>query len=317
MISNDIELAASLLRNDELIGLPTETVYGLAGNAFSEKAVKLIYQVKNRPSNHPLIVHIANQTNLLQIADSVNENAQLLAEQFWPGPLTLLLPKKSSLPTFITGGNEQVAVRIPNHPVAISLLKAIDFPLVAPSANPFGSISPTTAQHVFDYFKNDIKLTLDGGACQRGIESTIIGFKDNQPILYRYGSIPLEEIEKVIGPVKIFNKNDVNPQAPGMVAKHYAPKTKLFLTEDIMSVISANPSKKIGLLLFDQEINHPKVKYQLTLSPTGSLKQAAANLYLALHQLDRQDLDVIIAQKLPATELGNTINDRLERAAKN
>lgn len=317
MISEDLELAATLLANDEVVGLPTETVYGLAGNAFSEKAIERIYSIKNRPKHHPLILHISQNYNLLNVVSELPAKAQLLAEHFWPGPLTLLLPKSKKLPNSVTAGNAQIAIRIPNHPITISLLNKIDFPLVAPSANPFGSISPTTAKHVHNYFHKEIKLVLDGGACQKGLESTIIGFKEGKPILYRYGAIALEEIEKIIGKVTVFNRNDINPEAPGMISKHYAPQTKIILTNNIIDEIQHHADKKIGLLLFNQEIEHPSVSVQINLSPTGNTAEAAANLYQALHQLDEQKLDLIIAQRFSPTGLGNTINDRLERAAKN
>lgn len=317
MISKNVKLAAQLLENNEIIGLPTETVYGLAGNAFSEHAIKSIYRVKNRPSHNPLIVHIKNSAELNKVASEIPELAKVLADKFWPGPLTLLLPKHQNIPNIVTAGSNLVAVRVPNHPMAIELLSSIKFPLVAPSANPFGSISPTSAEHVHNFFKNDIKLILDGGICKRGIESTIIGFQNGTPVLYRYGSIALEEIEKIIGKVTIFNKNDVNPDAPGMLSRHYAPSTKLLLTNNVRSCLAQFPDKKIGLLLFKEEIDHPQVKHQIMLSKSGDMKEAAANLYQALHQLDNIDIELIIAEKFPMNGLGNTINDRLARATKN
>ena len=317
MISNDIKLATQLLENNEIIGFPTETVYGLAGNAFSPDAIKLIYKVKNRPSQNPLIVHLKDYQELSKIVREIPEAAKILAEKFWPGPLTLLLPKHPNIPDIVTSGSDLIAVRVPYHPIAIKLLSSISFPLVAPSANPFGSISPTSAAHVYNYFKNDIKLILDGGICEKGIESTIIGFKNGKAMLYRYGSIPLEEIEKSIGKVEIFNKNETNPEAPGMLLRHYAPNKKVLLTQNIKECIKQNSSQKIGLLLYKQEIDDVLIQHQFILSRTGELNEAASNLYLALHELDNTDIDLIIAEKLPSFGLGNSINDRLERSTKN
>ena len=184
IISKDISKAVALLNNEELVAIPTETVYGLAGNIYSEKTIKAIFETKQRPFFNPLIVHIPSIDHLEEIVACIPEKAKLLAESFWPGPMTLVLKKKSTIPNVITAGKDTVAVRIPNHPTTLELLNRLDFPLAAPSANPFNRISPTTAQHVEDYFKDKIKMVLDGGACKIGIESTIIGFENEEPVIY-------------------------------------------------------------------------------------------------------------------------------------
>ncbi len=316
-ISKDLDLAKNLLENDEVVAIPTETVYGLAGNIFSEKAIKKIFETKKRPFFNPLIVHVHSLACLETICSEIPLKAKLLANNFWPGSLTLILKKQNSISDLVTGGKDTVAVRIPNHFLTLELLSKLDFPLAAPSANPFGSISPTSAEHVANYFSNTLPLVLDGGNCENGIESTIIGFENEEPILYRLGAISREEIESVIGPVLLKNNNENAPEAPGMLTRHYAPLTKTILVNDVKKEIEKYPTKKIGLLLFNNvTIDKEDVVIEI-LSKKWSLKEATANLYAAMHRLDTQNLDLIIAQKFPEIDLGNSINDRLERATKN
>jgi L-threonylcarbamoyladenylate synthase len=315
-VSADIQQAAAILNNEELVAIPTETVYGLAGNIYSDKAIKSIFEMKKRPFFNPLIVHIKSLDYLKEIATDVPDNAYKLADFFWPGPLTMVLKKKDTISDLVTAGKETVAVRIPDHPIALGLLEALDFPLAAPSANPFGCISPTQAQHVATYFPEELKMVLDGGVCQRGIESTIVGFQDGKTILYRYGSISVEEIEAVVGEVFLITKNDTSPDAPGMLTKHYAPKTNTYLTDDVSALIPTFEGKKIGVLLLDATLEIDPQIIKIVLSEKGNLVEAAKNLYESLHQLDKMDLDVIIAQKMPEVGLGVSINDRLERATK-
>ena len=316
IISQDIAKAIEILNNEDVVAIPTETVYGLAGNIFSEKAIRKIFEVKQRPLFNPLIVHIYSVDQLKDIVSEFPKEAQLLAKAFWPGSLTLILKKKSSIPDLITAGKDSVAVRIPNHPVTLSLLKQLSFPLAAPSANPFNRISPTNALHVEDYFKNSIKMVLEGGECKNGIESTIIGFENSEPILYRLGAISIEEIENVIGKIKVKNKKEIAPNAPGMLARHYAPKTKTYLTNDVEKFIKDYEGKKIGVLRFTGEMNSKHIEHVAILSKTGDLKEAASKLYNTLHKLDNLDLDIIVAETFPDFGLGKSINDRLERATK-
>ncbi|WP_299096065.1 L-threonylcarbamoyladenylate synthase [Winogradskyella sp.] len=316
IISTDLTKAVELLNNDELVAIPTETVYGLAGNIFSEKAVKAIFETKARPFFNPLIVHIPNIEYLETIVETVPEKAKLLAEAFWPGPITLVLKKKSIIPDLITGGKDTVAVRIPNHPITLNLLKQLEFPLAAPSANPFNRISPTKAEHVENYFKDKIQMVLDGGACKSGIESTIIGFENGEPIIYRLGSTPVEAIEAVVGTIEVKNKKEVAPEAPGMLERHYAPKTKTILTTNIAEAIETYKDLKIGLLTYNDILNDDAIAYKIVLSEGKNLEEAASKLYDALHQLDQQQLDIIIAEQLPDYGLGKSINDRLQRATK-
>ena len=313
IISKDIQKAVQLLTEDQLVAIPTETVYGLAGNIFSEKAIKSIFSTKKRPFFNPLIVHIPSIASLSDIVTHVPEKAKLLAAAFWPGSLTLVLKKSKTIPDIITAGKDTVAVRVPNHPITLELLKKLPFPIAAPSANPFGSISPTKPAHVENYFKNSIKMVLDGGSCVNGIESTIIGFENEEPVIYRLGALPLEEIEAVVGAISIKNKKEEKPDAPGMLARHYAPKTSTFLVDDVAAEVEKNTGKKMGVLVFKSSLNNENIT-EIILSKNGSLQEAAANLYAAMHELDTKNLDIIIAERFSEFGLGKSINDRLQRA---
>ena len=315
IISTDISKAIEILNNGELVAIPTETVYGLAGNIFNESSVKRIFETKKRPAYNPLIVHIPSIEYLNKVVSYIPEKAKQLADAFWPGSLTLILPKKSSIPDLVTAGKSTVGVRIPNHPVTLELLKRLEFPLAAPSANPFNRISPTRPEHVADYFEDSLEMVLDGGVCQKGVESTIIGFENDNPVVYRLGAISIEEIEAVVGPVELKNKKERNPDAPGMLLKHYSPRTKIMISDSIVTDHEVYKSEKIGVLSFSNSYNQSLVKVNSILSPSGNLEEAAANLYQSLHELDSQNLTIILAEKFPEEGLGKTINDRLQRAA--
>ena len=316
MQANIINAAVKALENNEIVAIPTETVYGLAGNAYSETAVEKIFALKNRPHFNPLIVHIKSAAVLTSVAKNIPLVALQLADAFWPGPLTLVLEKQDHIPDIVTGGKNTVGVRVPNHPVALELLEQLDFPLAAPSANPFGSISPTTAKHVADYFTDTLTIILDGGSCDKGIESTIIGFENGQAILYRQGSTKVEDIEKITGPLQIrVHANNESVLAPGMLSKHYAPSTTTILTDNIALDIQKYSDKRIGILQLSPTTLPSFVIAVETLSQTGDMEEAAKNLYAAMHRLDHQNLDIIIAQKMPAVGMGIAINDKLERAA--
>tara|TARA_B100000809_G_scaffold57131_1_gene53166 strand:+ start:830 stop:1786 length:957 start_codon:yes stop_codon:yes gene_type:complete len=313
IISKDIKKAVQLLTEEQLVAIPTETVYGLAGNIFSEKAIKSIFSTKQRPFFNPLIVHISSVKSLNGLVTHVPDKAKLLAAAFWPGSMTLVLKKSNTIPDIITAGKDTVAVRVPNHPVTLELLKKLPFPLAAPSANPFGSISPTKPAHVENYFRNSIKMVLDGGSCTNGIESTIIGFENEEPVIYRLGALPLEEIEAVVGRISIKNKKEEKPDAPGMLARHYAPKTSTFLVDDVAAEIKKNTGKKMGVLVFKSSLNNENIT-EIILSKNGSLQEAASRLYSAMHDLDSKNLDLIIAERFSEFGLGKSINDRLQRA---
>ena len=313
-LSNNIAKAVEFLEQEDVVAIPTETVYGLAGNIFSEKAVKKIFELKQRPFFNPLIVHLSGADQLHKVVEYVPEEAKLLAERFWPGPLTLILKKRPEVPDLVTSGKDTVAVRVPKHPVALELLGKLDFPLAAPSANPFGSISPTESSHVANYFNGKLSMVLEGGTCKRGIESTIVGFENGKAVLYRLGSITVEEITALIGEIQVKNKKEAAPNAPGMLSRHYAPQTTTLVVKDVYKFITDLPDQRIGVLLFQNALEAPNIKAQEILSRQGNLEEAASRLYAALHQLDKQGLDIIVAERFPDVGMGKAINDRLKRA---
>lgn len=315
MITSTIHLAETILKNDGVIGFPTETVYGLAGSAYSNKAIQSIFQLKNRPHNNPLIVHIGSVHQLEGIVREIPPKANVLINQFWPGPLTLLLKKSSKISDFVTAGQDTVAIRMPNHPLALELLNKIDFPLVAPSANPYQSISPTTANHVESYFGAKIPLILDGGPCNKGLESTIVGFEGDQVIVYRLGALTIEDLESIVGKVQLKNNNHELVKLPGMAKKHYSPKTPLLCSSFIRNDIQKYVSKKIAVVYFDDLDGLESNKGIDYFSFQGDLQYASANLYGFLHDLDSRNYDLIIIEKFPDLDLGKTLNDRLERAS--
>lgn len=313
-IGTDLTTAKQLLERGEVVGIPTETVYGLAANALEPDAVVKIFGVKNRPSFDPLIVHTDSLEKVASFVEDIPAHARLLAERFWPGPLTLLLPKKPLIPDLVTSGLDTVAVRVPNHPLTLELLRALSFPLAAPSANPFGYISPTTARHVADQLGDQVPYILDGGACRVGIESTIIGFTETGPVVYRLGGMALEQIEAVTGPLSVRDHSTSNPKAPGMLSSHYAPR-KPFVLKPVEELLARYAPERIGALAFQHISPLIPSENQQFLSPAGDFAEAAKNLFAAMRQLDALDIDVIAAELLPEQGLGRAVNDRLRRAA--
>lgn len=314
-VVRSVKKAKEVLEADELVGIPTETVYGLAANAFSEKAVQKVFSLKQRPSFNPLIVHIASAAVLDSVAHNIPPLALKLAAEFWPGPLTLLLEKNSIVPDCVTAGSKLVAVRVPNHSLTLSLLEQLSFPLAAPSANPFMSVSPTRAKHVKNYFDGKLSLVLDGGSCEQGIESTIIGFDNNQAVLYREGSCEISNIEKITGKLLLKKSYSSAPEAPGMLNKHYSPKTPFIVTSNYRKILLKNSDKKIAVLTFNPvESEFENVIYRF-LTKNFSLKDAAKHLYATLIDLDAMNLELIIAVYVPNKGVGSTINDRLDRAS--
>lgn len=315
MIGKDIYYAAQCLREGKLVSIPTETVYGLAANAFDLDAVLSIFHAKNRPTFNPLIVHCANVSQINDFVTHFSPNAKKLAAAFMPGPLTLLLPKKPNIHDLITAGSEKVAIRIPNHALTLELLQNIDFPLTAPSANPFGYISPTSAKHVAAQLGDKIPYILDGGECSVGIESTIVGFTEADKVqVYRLGGLSVEDLEKVVGNVEILSHSDDKPATPGRLLSHYAPKTPFYLG-NITDLFAQYADKKVGILAFSQLFEGVVKENQIILSGQGSVTEAARNLFAALRSLDALNVEVILAEFVPNEGLGKAINDRLRRAA--
>lgn len=296
--------ASSLLREGRLVAFPTETVYGLGADARNSQAVAAIYRAKGRPSFNPLIVHLPDLVAAERIA-IFNDKARLLAQAFWPGPLTLVLPlrKEAGISPLVTAGRPGIAVRVPAHPVACALLKAFGGPIAAPSANPSGRISPTRAEHVLVGLGDRIAAVLDGGPCEVGVESTIIGLEDRAGLL-RPGGVPVEWIEAILGRSLAAEGNEAAPTSPGQLASHYAPRSEVRL--------NAEEAARGEIL-----VGFGAIRGDLTLSARGNLAEAAANLFHAMRQADSLAgaSRRIAFAPIPETGLGRAINDRLRRAA--
>ena len=316
MIGHSVAAAARYLKEGKVVGIPTETVYGLAGNAYDLGAVAQIFKIKQRPYEDPLIVHCRDQEAALGLVEGCPPPARRLAEAFWPGALTMLLPKKEIIPALVTAGNMRVGVRVPSHPITRRLLQRLPFPLAAPSANPFGYISPTTATHVADQLGDALPYILDGGTCQLGLESTIVGFDGGKVVVYRLGSIALEAIEQVMGAPVVFHKSKAQGalQAPGTSLSHYAPRTRLVVGE-VAKLLAQHADKRVGVLLLQGKVTAAHVCHQVALSSTGNLEEAAAHLFAALRVLDQKGCDLLIAPPFPNVGMGRTINERLARAS--
>lgn len=314
MIGTDINLAVNFLKNGDLVAIPTETVYGLAANGLDANAVLKIFEAKQRPFFDPLILHVHSLEKVNSLVQNIDERLLHLAKTFWPGPLTLLLPKNSLIPDVVTSGLSQVAIRIPNHPLTLQLLEQLNLPLAAPSANPFGYISPTKAEHVSKQLGDKVAYILDGGSCEIGLESSIVGVEEGEVCVYRLGGLSIEQLEVVIGKVTLKVNLSGNPKAPGQLKSHYAPSKPLFFGE-LNSLIQQQSGKKIICLCFG---DFPPIEEGVTvlnLSAKNDMQEAAKNLFSFLRQADEMEGDVIIAQPLPMEGLGLAINDRLKRAA--
>jgi L-threonylcarbamoyladenylate synthase len=310
-IGIDIEKAKQILEQGKLVAIPTETVYGLAANATNQEAVLKIFEAKKRPHFDPLIIHTHNVEKVRQYVEDLPQWAEKLAKAFWPGPLTLLLPKKNNIPDIVTSGLPQVAVRIPAHPLTLELLQQLDFPLAAPSANLFGHVSPTTAQHVADQLLDQVDYILDGGPCKVGVESTIVGSENGAICVYRLGGLPVEEIEKLVGKIRLCINQSSDPKAPGMLKSHYAPAKPLWVG-DVRNLLQTEEIEKTGVISFRTDY---RVPYQEILSEKGDLEEAAFNLFAAIRKLDASPVERIVAEVFPDNFLGKAINDRLKRAA--
>ena len=289
-------------------------MYGLSGNAYDEAAVLKIFRTKQRPRFDPLIVHASGLEQTQDFVLRWPSKARKLAQHFWPGPLTLLLEKKPKIPDIVTAGLPRVGVRVPNHSLTLQLLRALSFPLAAPSANPFGYISPTTPQHVQAQLGERISYILDGGACVIGIESTIVGFEQEIPVVYRLGGISVADIEQVIGSVQVALQTSAHPQAPGMLLSHYAPRKPLIVGE-LPILLEQYKKQRVGVLAFSQPCRSLTLEQQVVLSPSGSLEEAATNFFAALRTLDTLPISTILASRVPDIGIGQAINERLARAA--
>jgi L-threonylcarbamoyladenylate synthase len=325
--SEHIAHAAALIRSGQVLAFPTETVYGLGADATNADAVARVFAVKDRPSFDPLIVHIAAAETLARLVTMVPDPVGRLTHRFWPGPLTVVLPKSLVIPDIVTAGLPAVAVRMPDHPVALELIEQAACPIAAPSANRFGHVSPTTAQHVLEQLVDRIPLVLDGGPCRVGLESTIVSFVDQEPLLLRPGGLTLEDIESVIGPIRIAAAGE-GPLAPGRIARHYAPRTPLTVINS-PGEVSPEHRTRAALLLIQplpdaasrahgtRPQQHTSTKgfaHIELLAAAGRLERAAAALFASMRQLDAGRFERIYAVAIPERGLGRAIMDRLRRA---
>ena len=313
--SESIRLAAEIIRGGGLVAFPTETVYGLGADALNPEAVAKIFEAKQRPSFDPLIVHIATRAALDRLVETISLGDHRLMDALWPGPLTLILPKRESVPDIVTAGLPTIAIRMPVHPVAQALIREAGAPIAAPSANPFGYVSPTCAQHVLHGLGDRVDLILDGGSCPIGVESTIVSMNGTWPELLRPGSVTLAEIRKVIGPA-VHAAVSQTMVAPGQLPRHYATRTPV----TILRVQGAKPvvqgHERAGLLAMSAP-RHVDDRFCASevLSPSGDLREAARNLFAALRRLDALGLDRLYAEPCDERGLGLAIMDRLRRCA--
>ena len=307
--------AAERLGAGEIVAFPTETVYGLGANALNERAVARVFAAKKRPAFDPLIVHIGDKETAAQYVTALDQRARQLMDTFWPGPLTLVLPKRLIVPDLVTAGLGTVALRMPSHPVALALLQAVDFPVAAPSANPFGYVSPTTAAHVRDSLGDEVDLIIDGGPCTVGVESTVCALTEQQAVLLRPGGVTLEQIEAVIGPVRVGEPTRTDRRSPGTLPSHYAPRVPVVLLKPGEALPQPEAGERLGLLSLAPRSDAGGYTRTEALSADGNLLDAAAHLFAALRRLDAAGLDRVVVEAVPETGLGRAIMDRLRRAA--
>lgn len=313
-LHNAIRTGADAIRRGGLVAFPTETVYGLGADALNPKAVARIFEAKKRPLHDPLIIHVSNKQQVPSLVLTLPREAEVLMEHFWPGSLTLVLPKSPQVPDIVTAGNSTVAIRMPANPWALELIRLAMTPIAAPSANRFGCTSPTTAQHVKDHLNGHYEILIDGGACRVGVESTVLSLIGNSQVLLRPGGVTQQDIEALIGPVQngCVGKTKGNKFAsPGMMPKHYAPNTLLIVAENIDGYSTRSD---VGAISFGSSLCSFQGPVEC-LSRDGDLKEAASNLYRVMRTLDGMGLSLIIAQSVPNIGLGVTINDRLNKAA--
>ena len=309
-VGNDIAEVVNLLKSGELVAIPTETVYGLAANFSNEDAVKKIFEVKKRPTSNPLILHVDSIEQIHLYVEEFPRIFQELATKFCPGPLTFLMNKSAIVSELITAGNNRVAVRIPDNVNTLNIIKALGFPVVAPSANLYGKLSPTRAHHVVDQLDGKISYVFDGGECERGIESTIIGIEGTEVVIYRLGSITPEDLGQHIGYLPGLKVHeDKVPITSGMVKYHYAPSTPC-------SFYGSNQTyeENVGFIFISKILEKFPSQNVRVLTESGDLNEAARKLYATLHEMDRQEFSHIYIESAPDQGIGKAINDRLNRA---
>lgn len=310
-IVQHISEAAKHIQEGRLVAFPTETVYGLGANALNPHAVARIFELKERPAFDPLIVHVASMEDVWKLTATKDERVNQLAARFWPGPLTIILPKSDLVPDIVTSGLGTVGIRMPNHPVALLLLRLSGCPIAAPSANKFGQLSPTQAKHVSKQLP-DVDFLLDGGEAQVGIESTIISLHEKGFEILRHGVITREEIETIVPYYAVPERDKTNIVSPGMLKSHYSPEKPIYIIDE--NLPADIDITKAGLLSFSCENT---ANYQLVelLAPDKDLKTCAVNLFAAIHRLEESDVAYILAEPVPETGIGIAIMDKLRKAA--
>ncbi|MBU0897181.1 MAG: threonylcarbamoyl-AMP synthase [Candidatus Omnitrophica bacterium] len=318
-----IKTAAEKIKDGGLVAFPTETVYGLGADAFNPKAVAKIFEAKKRPFEDPLIVHIAQKEDLYKLTEDISDSALKLADEFWPGPLTLVLKKSKNIPDIITAGLDTVAIRVPADKVALAFIKFSETPIAAPSANLFGRPSPTTAQHVLDDLNEKIDIVIDGGRALIGVESTILDLTQNPPVVLRPGGVSIEKLKKVVKGVEIYKQDKI--LSPGMYPRHYSPKAKVMLVEGNGNVQVEKVKNlacrfnlqelSVGILAKEENVdkyNGFKVK---SIGQGNDLAVCATNLFSVLREFDKEGVDIVIAESVKEEELGLAIMNRLRKAA--
>lgn len=308
----NINRAVDDLKSGELVSFPTETVYGLGADGLNETAVAKIFEAKKRPTFNPLILHISSLEMLNTIASYSSEKIKLLADKFWPGPLTLILKRKEIVPYLVTSGLETVAVRMPNNNIALELITKLGRPIAAPSANTFSKLSPTKAEHVEKQLGDKVNIILDGGNCKVGVESTIIEVSEESQILLRPGGISREDIEEIIGPLEESILKSITPNSPGQLEIHYAPNVPIkFYSEEL---VKSSSNLRLGGIFFSEVKHDDLFLVSKILSEKKDFSEAASNLFSILHELESHDLDLIIVEPIEREGLGIAIMDRLTKA---
>ena len=333
-IDHRIRPAAQAIAQGKLIVFPTETVYGLGANALDNEAVESIFKAKGRPSDNPLIVHISEKSQLDGLVQELPPKAEMLMEAFWPGPLTLILRKSDQVPRGVTAGLDTVGIRMPAHPVALSLIRQSGIPIAAPSANLSGRPSPTQAEHVLTDLNGRVDFIIDGGSCEVGLESTVLDVTVEPPVILRPGGITREMLEEVIGRVDsnaIINGDEMEaeedshkPRAPGMKYRHYAPAAEMYLVvgneKKVVEVINnlaqkaAENNKRVGIMAADETLRFYNAPVVVGVGPAKALDKVASGIYRALRQFDREGVDVIFSEGYPEKGLGVAIMNRLKKA---
>ena len=308
----NIAKGGQLIKSGGLVAFPTETVYGLGGNAFDAEAVARVFEAKQRPSFDPLITHIADLAMLDRIADVRDDRVLQAAERFWPGALTLIVPKRDCIPDLVTSGLATMAVRMPAHPVALALIRGSTGAVAAPSANPFGFLSPTTASHVDAQLGDRVDLILDGGTCPIGVESTVLDLTGTTPVILRPGGITKDVLSAAFGNVEVLDRKVASPTAPGQLAMHYAPRKPLRIVD---STADVSDRSRAGALVFG-DVSADGFRAVRNLSPEGNPVKAASNLFAMLHELDCEPgVEIIYAMRIPEDGIGLAVMDRIYKAS--